>query len=78
MRKIVISVVADRESPRYGKLVIHVEENGLESEAWYPDPSRKSKLLEHLLNELIAHSKEYQDPMVNRTIPDLRTVIQDL
>lgn len=78
MRKIVISIVTDRESPQQGKLAIHVEENGLESEAWYPDSDRKSKLLETLLNELTARSKKYQDPMVNRTIPELKTVKQDV
>ncbi|MFO7739685.1 MAG: hypothetical protein R6V46_14490 [Desulfatiglandaceae bacterium] len=77
MRKIVISIVTERENPQKGKSAIHVEENGLESEAWYPAPDRKSKLLESVLNELIARSKEYQDPMVNRTIPELRTVKQD-
>ena len=77
MRKIAISIVADKDSARYGKLAVHVEENGLESEIWYPDPARKSELLESLLNELTARSEEFKDPLVNRTIADLKTVQQE-
>ena len=76
MRKIAISIVADKDSARYGKLAVHVEENGLESEAWYPDPGRKLELLEPLLNELTARLKEFQDPIVKRTISDLKIVQQ--
>jgi hypothetical protein len=78
MRKIVISVVADRDSPRYGRLAIHIQENGLESEAWYLDPPRKSKLIEPLLNELVSRSEEFKDPLVSRTITDLKTVQQEV
>ena len=74
MRKIVISIVADKDSLRYGKLAIHVEENGMESEAWYPDPARKSDLVKPLLTELTARSEEFKDPLVTRTIADLETV----
>ena len=78
MRKIVISVVADKDSPRYGKLAIHIQENGLESEAWYPGPSRKSELLGPLLKELTARSEEFKDPLVNRTIADIKAVQEEV
>ena len=74
MKKIVISIVADKDSPRYGKLAVHVEENGMESETWYPSLTRKSELVEPLLNELILRSEEFKDPLVNRTITDLEIV----
>jgi hypothetical protein len=77
MKKIVMSIVADKDSPRYGKLAIHIQENGMESEAWYPDSNRKSKLLEPLLNELVSRSEEFKDPLVTRTITDLKTVQQE-
>jgi hypothetical protein len=78
MRKIIISIVADKDSSRYGKLAVHVEEDGLESEAWYPDLTRKFELLEPLLNELTARSEEFKDPLVNRTIADLEIIQQKL
>jgi hypothetical protein len=78
MRKIVISVVADRDSLRFGKLAIHVEEDRMESETWSPSPGRKFELLESLLNELISRSEEFKDPLVTRTISDLRIVQQEL
>ena len=77
MRKIVISVVADKDRPRFGKLAVHVEENGLESETWSPNPVRKLELLEPLLKELTARSEEFKDPLVARTISDLKMVQQE-
>jgi hypothetical protein len=76
MRKIVISVVANKDRPRFGGLAIHVEEDRMESETWYANPGRKLELLEPLLNELTARSEEFRDPMVIRTIADLETVRQ--
>ena len=76
MRKIIISIVADKDSPRYGKLAVHVEEDGLESETWYPDPAGKLELLEPLLNELTARSEGFKDPLVERTIADLEAIQQ--
>jgi hypothetical protein len=78
MRKIIISIVADKDSSRYGKLAVHVEEDGLESEAWYPGFNRKFELSEALLNELTIRSEEFRDPMVNRTIADLEIIKQEL
>ena len=78
MRKIIISIVADKDSSRYGKLAVHVEEDRLESETWYPDFARKFELLEPLLNELTARSEEFRDPLVSRTIADLEIIQQEL
>lgn len=78
MKKVVISIVVDKDSSRYGKLAVHAEENGMESETWYPDRTRKSELMKPLLNELTARSEEFKDPLVNRTIADLQIVQQEL
>ena len=77
MRKIVISVVSDKDSPRFGKLAIHVEEGRMESEAWSPSTVRKLEVLEPLLKELTARSEEFKDPLVTRTISDLKIIQQE-
>jgi len=78
MKKVVISMVLDRDSSQYGKLAIQAKEDGAESEIWYPDRTRKFDLMKTLLNELTARSEEFKDPLVNRTIADLQIVQQEL
>jgi hypothetical protein len=78
MKKVVISIVLDKDSSKYGKLAIQAKENGVESDIWYPNHARKFDLMKTLLNELTARSEEFKDPLVNRTIADLQIVQQEL
>jgi hypothetical protein len=78
MRKIVIGIVADKDSPQFGKLAVHAEEDRMESETWSPNPVKMLELLEPLLKELTARSEEFKDPLVVRTIADLKTVQQEI